>query len=77
MATPALPANGCIGILDSGAKDYQFRCLKQLDDDGNPVYTCTKRRFFYVNCPKINRQCNRLSGAYVSAVTVCNQRFYN
>lgn len=46
-------------------------CLKP-----NGFYTCVKWRFFYVNCPKVNFQCNPFSGAYVPAITVCRQQLF-
>jgi len=33
-------------------------------------------RLFYPKCPAINAVCNPLGGAYVSAITVCNQRLF-
>lgn len=33
-------------------------------------------RFFNVNCPKGNLQCSTTSGAWVPAITVCNQRLF-
>jgi hypothetical protein len=48
-----------------------FRCLKP-----NGVYTNVTWRFFFVKCPKANLQCNANSGAYVPAITVCNQQLF-
>lgn len=33
-------------------------------------------RLFYPQCPKINFFCNPLAGAYVPAITVCNQHLW-
>lgn len=43
-----------------------MRCKKS---DG--TYVTVTWRLFYPNCPRLNQLCNPLSGAYVSAVTVC------
>jgi hypothetical protein len=75
--TPALPENGCLGLEQDGVTvDRKLKCVKSEDEDGSKVYTCTTWRYFRVNCPKINFQCSSLSGAYVAAVTVCNQKLY-
>lgn len=68
--------NACIGKHFDGTVDRRLKCVKQLDDEGLPVYTCATWRFFRVNCPKINFQCSNLSGGYVAAVTVCNQKLF-
>ena len=38
--------------------------------------TARQMRYFLANCPKINQLCSQFSGAWVSAVTVCNQRLF-
>lgn len=48
-----------------------MRCKKS---DG--TYTTVSWRFFYVNCSRLNIQCNSYSGAYLPAVTVCSQGFF-
>lgn len=70
------PARQCKGTFANGEADIRLKCVKSLDDEGNKVYTCATWRYFRVTCSKVNRQCNSLSGAYVAAVTVCNQRLY-
>lgn len=76
MAVTPTPANGCLGSTTTGAVDRRLKCLKSVDDDGNPVFTCSQWRLFYVNCPKINVQCNPYSSAYVAARVVCSQRLF-
>ncbi len=34
-------------------------------------------RYIYPDCPKINMLCNPYAGAYVAAITVCNQQLWN
>lgn len=76
-ATLPLPPNHCRGTNADGTPDNEFYCLKEIDNDGNPVYSCVTMRYFKVTCTAINQQCNSLSGAYVAAVTICNQKLYN
>ncbi len=73
---PATPANGCLGVDVNGEVDRKFKCLKEIDDVGNKVYTCTTKRLFYVTCPKINQLCSQFSNGYVAAITTCNQRLF-
>ena len=45
----------------------------------NSECTCSKWRYFYPNCTRANvvaGLCNGKSGAYVPAITVCNQRIF-
>ena len=45
----------------------------------NSGCTCSKWRYFYPNCTRANvvaGLCNGKSGAYVPAITVCNQRIF-
>ena len=35
-----------------------------------------KMRYFLANCPKSNQICSAISGAWVAAATVCNQRLF-
>jgi hypothetical protein len=52
-----------------------FRC--HVSGTGNEaVYRHITMRLFYAKCPKVNMLCNKLSNAYVAAVTVCAQRLY-
>jgi hypothetical protein len=47
-------------------------CLKP-----DASYTCVKWRFFYPNCnPRSNVLCLSTAGAWVAAVTVCQQRLF-
>ena len=75
-AVTPLPSNGCKGTLSSGAADIRMKCVKELDEDGNPVFTCSTWRRFRVSCPKINSLCSTRSEAWVAAITVCNQHLY-
>ena len=78
MANPVtpLPEAHCIGTHVDGTVDLQLKCEKGLDGNGNPIYTCATWRYFLVNCPKVNQLCSNLSGAYVAASVVCNQRLF-
>jgi hypothetical protein len=42
----------------------------------NGVFKHLKWRYFYVRCPKLSLTCNAKSGAFVSAITVCNQQLW-
>jgi len=48
-----------------------MRCRKP---DG--VLTTAEWRFFYANCPKLNQLCSSTSGAWVAAITVCQQALF-
>lgn len=48
-----------------------MRCKKP-----NGVYTTVTWRYFLANCPKVNQLCSGFSGAYVPAITVCNQQLF-
>lgn len=58
-----------------------FRCGVCETDKDTGERTCTYQdvtyRFFYVNCPKSSFNCSAQSGAWVPAITVCNQRLFN
>ena len=75
-AITPVTANHCIGQYADGTDNIQLKCYKGLDDSDNPLYTCATWRYFRVQCPKLNQQGSNLSGAYVAAVTVCNQRLF-
>lgn len=76
MATLPLPGNKCKGVYASGKPNRKFYCLKNLDSEGDPVYSCAAMRYFKVSCNKINGQCNSISGAWVAAATVCSQNLF-
>jgi phage FluMu protein Com len=46
-----------------------LRCRKP-----NGVFTEVTWQFFFANCPKLNQLCSADDGAWVAAITVCNQR---
>lgn len=48
-----------------------FRC-KGLDG----VYRFVTKRIFFLQCPRISLNCSSVGGAFVSAVTICNQQLY-
>lgn len=75
-AIDPITGNKCKGTHTDGTPNTKLYCLKGEDDNGDPIYTCAGWRKFRVNCPKINRQCNSKSEAWVAAVTVCNQRLF-
>lgn len=76
VVTP-LPSNKCVGVNVDGSANDQLYCLKGNDAQGNPIYTCATWRYFLVQCPSINQLCSSQSGAWVAAVTVCNQKLFN
>lgn len=75
-AVTPTPARKCIGSDASGVPVRNLYCLKGMDDNGDPIYTCATWRKFKVSCPKINSLCSSLSEAYLPAITVCNQRLF-
>ena len=75
-AIAPLSGNNCRGQYADGTPNIQVKCVKSIDDEGDPVYACTTWRYFKVNCPKVNFQCSSISGAYVAAITVCRQALY-
>ena len=75
-AVTPITGNKCRGTYEDGTPNNKFYCKKEIDDNGDPVYTCAGWRKFRVNCPKVNAQCNSLSEAYVAAITCCNQRLF-
>ena len=68
--------NGCIGQHENGDPNIQLKCLKGYDDQAQKIYTCSTMRYFKVKCPKLNQLCSSLSGAWVAAITVCNQKLF-
>jgi len=70
-AVTPLPGNSCVGTYEDGTPNIQQKCLKS-----NGVTTCTTWKYFLVQCPKVNQQCSSLSGAWVAAITVCNQALF-
>ena len=58
------------GLITTDPKNY-FYCHAP---DG--VYKYLRWRWFYVRCPKLGWNCNAKSGAYVAAITVCNQQLW-
>lgn len=75
-AVTPLTANKCVGQYESGDPNIQLYCLKGMDENDDPIYTCATWRRFKANCPKTNQLCSAQSEAYVAAVTVCNQRLF-
>lgn len=75
-AVSPTPSNKCLGTTATGAVDRRLKCVKKLDDDGAPVFTCATMRYFRVSCGKTNSQCNTLSGAFVASSTVCSQKLF-
>jgi hypothetical protein len=53
----------------------QFKCLSKKDPM-NPATTYTHSRLFYPTCRAMNSLCSGISGAYVPAITVCNQQLF-
>jgi len=64
---------GVPGIVGFDPNDY-FYCRTPVALGG--VYKYVKWRWFYVRCPKLGINCNSESGAYVPAITVCNQQLW-
>jgi hypothetical protein len=44
---------------------------------GEKIVDDVEWRVFYPSCPKINKQCSAIAGAYVAAITVCRQRLFS
>ena len=42
----------------------------------NGFFTTVSWRFYYPQCPPLNFQCNGKAGAWVAAVTICNQQLF-
>lgn len=70
------PARGCRGTYEDGTANIQLKCMKGLDGDGDKTFNCSTMRYFKVNCSKINVLCSSVSGAFVPAITICNQRLW-
>lgn len=60
-------------IVDSAAEG--IRC-KYTDLNDEPAYNYVTWRLMYPNCSRLNSLCNSSKGAYVAAVTVCNQNLF-
>jgi len=69
-------ANRCVGEFENGDPNVQLRCLKGFDINDEPIFTCVTMRLFQVACPKLNQICSTQSQAFVSAITICNQRLF-
>jgi hypothetical protein len=77
IIAPTPIGNRCIGQNSDGSVNAEFRCVKMTDVDGTRIYNCVGMRFFLVTCPAVNQLCSTTSGAYVAAVTCCNQGLFN
>lgn len=75
-AVTPVTGNKCVGAYSDDTPNVQLYCLKGLDENDDPIYTCATWRKFRVQCPKVNRQCSNLSEAYVAAIVVCNQKLF-
>ena len=67
------PITSCVKTVCSGQTG--FACFTQ-----DKTCTCAKWKYFYSNCSRIQNAlgiCSSTSGAYVPAITVCNQRLFN
>ena len=65
------PRNTCSDLVCPTAA---FKCLKT-----SKTCTCSKWKFFTAQCTKSQQalgQCSGTSGAWVPAITVCNQRLF-
>lgn len=72
LSGSTVPVTSCAKTVCDGQKG--FACLKQ-----DASCTCAKWKYFYSNCTKNQNAlgiCSSMSGAYVPAITVCNQRLY-
>lgn len=62
--------------------DYGLdKCLKCKDsvlteEHEHDVFRGVSWKYFYAQCPKTNFLCSSISGAYVPAITVCNQQLW-
>lgn len=49
---------------------------KFINASGNEEIIVVTSKFFFVRCPRVNQLCSSTSGAFVAAITVCNQRLF-
>jgi len=75
-AVTPVSANKCVGKFADNTVNRQLYCLKGVDADDLPIYTCAKWRKFKVACPKLNSLCSNRSEAWVAASVVCNQKLF-
>lgn len=75
VVTP-VSSNKCKGTYADDTPNIQLYCYKGNDENDDPIYTCATWRKFKVSCPKVNGLCSSRSSAWVSAITVCNQRLF-
>jgi hypothetical protein len=66
--------DGVLVNLDQGT--YQSCANGSMNGAGQVSSKCGGWKFFYANCPKTNTQCSGLSGAWVPAITVCQQQLF-
>lgn len=70
--------NGCVGQNSDGSVWREQKCVTGYDVTGNKIYSCTTMLYFYAQCEAGTiLQCNPLSGGYVAANTVCNQKLFS
>ena len=62
--------NGVLTNLSSGS--YNNCASVRL----NGTRVCGGWRYFLANCPRTNAMCSSISGAWVAAITVCNQQLF-
>jgi len=66
------------GVLINFDSVKYKRCSNGLTNAaGQKSAKCGGWKYFYANCPKTNFMCSALSGAWVSAITVCRQQLYS
>lgn len=68
--------NNCRGVKNTGVLDIQFKCMKTIDVNGNPVYGCSQWRQVKSAPAKIYHRKHVDSTAYLPAITVCNQKLF-
>lgn len=74
MAVPVIAQPSGVGTLCDSTNAFQ--CKVTVQNVGS--YRFVKWRFFYVRCPKVTvgTTCNSTTGAYVAAITVCNEQLW-
>jgi hypothetical protein len=61
-----------LSSVSSGFVQATSTCLPCRKSNGS--ISCSKWKYFMADCPKNNMMCSGMSGAYLPAITICNQR---
>ena len=66
----------CASPVGVGNQGYSYQSGATCLSPNNLVTRNVVSKVFYPRCPKVNNFCNPKAGAYVPAITVCNQRLW-